>query len=182
MSLLKSPCWRTRWKKAPDLNIFVSTMGRVQYAHSNVITNGTDLDGYKAVFFHNEGPILVHDLVMRTFVGPRPEGMVIDHLDRNKHHNALTNLEYVTTGVNNQRAFENPERKSSGPARSHEVIATNTKDGTETTFKSKSDAARHFNTVAGTISYAVKTGRVGTTCDLVGYSFRMGDQEPPPRR
>ena len=164
------------WQKAPDVDIFVSTMGRVQNSRTGVVTNGVNLDGYRAVFFQS-GTILVHDLVMRTFVGPRPEGMVIDHLDGNKEENKLTNLEYVTSGVNNQRAIDQLQRKSSAPARSHAVIATNNKDGTDTTFESKSEAARHFETVAGTIGYAIQTGRVGTQGRLEGYSFRM-DREP----
>lgn len=42
----------------------------------------------------------VHKLVMWAFVGPRPEGMDIDHLDGNPHNNRLDNLTYETPALN----------------------------------------------------------------------------------
>ena len=45
----------------------------------------------------------VHSLVMKAFVGERPEGMDIDHKDSNRANNELVNLRYVTRkdNVNN---------------------------------------------------------------------------------
>ena len=40
-------------------------------------------------------------MVARAFIGPRPEGQGVRHLDDNKRNNALTNLVYGT-GVENQ--------------------------------------------------------------------------------
>lgn len=42
----------------------------------------------------------VHQLVMEAFVGPRPEGMVVAHLDGNKENNSLSNLIYCTPREN----------------------------------------------------------------------------------
>jgi hypothetical protein len=42
----------------------------------------------------------LHHLVAREFIGERPEGTVIDHIDRNKHNNAVTNLRYITQAEN----------------------------------------------------------------------------------
>lgn len=39
---------------------------------------------------------LVHDLVARTFLGPRPPGARIRHIDGNKLNNSVINLMYVT--------------------------------------------------------------------------------------
>ena len=167
------------WKAAPDVKIYVSSLGRVQYTSSHVISFGADLGEYKAVQFANGSTVLVHDLVLRTFVGPRAEGMVIDHLDGNKHNNALSNLEYVTTQVNNQRSHDTTvNRKSSAPARSLGVVAVSS-DGTETEFASYSAAARHFDVAIGRIEYAAKTGRVGTDA-LEGYTFRKATAEEEP--
>lgn len=42
----------------------------------------------------------VHYLVMLTFVGPRPDGMDINHIDENGLNNELSNLEYVSRSYN----------------------------------------------------------------------------------
>lgn len=47
-----------------------------------------------------------HDIIMRTFIGPRPIGMVIDHIDRDKTNNELSNLEYKSQSDN----IKNSER------------------------------------------------------------------------
>ena len=39
---------------------------------------------------------LFHQLVAQAFLGDRPEGLVIDHIDRNKLNNNVSNLRYIT--------------------------------------------------------------------------------------
>jgi len=38
----------------------------------------------------------IHSLIMAAFVGPRPKGMLIRHLDGNAENNSLNNLKYGT--------------------------------------------------------------------------------------
>jgi len=40
--------------------------------------------------------VLIHHLVANAFMGERPEGLVIDHIDRNPKNNRISNLRYVT--------------------------------------------------------------------------------------
>lgn len=48
--------------------------------------------------------VTVHSLVMLAFVGPRPAGLQINHIDGNKRNNFVGNLEYVTPGENMKHA------------------------------------------------------------------------------
>ena len=45
-----------------------------------------------------------HTLIALTWIGPRPEGMEIDHLNGDIHDWSTDNLEYVTPAENRKRA------------------------------------------------------------------------------
>lgn len=49
----------------------------------------------------------IHTLVCETFIGERPNGYVIDHIDRNKHNNRVDNLRYVTIKENRENVDKN---------------------------------------------------------------------------
>jgi hypothetical protein len=49
--------------------------------------------------------VKVHVLMMAVFVGPRPPGLVINHVDGNKHNNFLSNLEYCTNLENERHSL-----------------------------------------------------------------------------
>jgi len=46
--------------------------------------------------------IYIHQVVAKVFIGPRPDGMVIRHLDGNRHNNAVSNLTYGTPQQNHE--------------------------------------------------------------------------------
>lgn len=73
----------------------------------NIRRNGKSIDGsitnhgggYKYFQLQRDGKrknILFHHLVAKLFIGERPEGMVIDHIDRNSLNNNVNNLRYIT--------------------------------------------------------------------------------------
>ena len=44
--------------------------------------------------------LIIHHLVAEYFIGDRPDGLVIDHIDGNKTNNHVSNLRYITTKEN----------------------------------------------------------------------------------
>lgn len=54
--------------------------------------------------------ITIHSVVMLAFIGPRPDGMQIDHVDYNKKNNCLSNLRYCTPRQNMESVFKNKLR------------------------------------------------------------------------
>ena len=50
--------------------------------------------------------VKVHVLMMMTFVGPRPKGFVINHIDGNKENNKIENLEYCTNLENERHSLK----------------------------------------------------------------------------
>lgn len=55
--------------------------------------------GYYVTFVNIKGKVrrvMIHSVVAECWLGDRPDGMEIDHIDRNPHNNHYTNLRYVT--------------------------------------------------------------------------------------
>lgn len=103
---------REQWKIVPDHPDYeASTMGRVrrctasQRSSVGFILKPTTTGKYLAVSMDGN-TVSIHRIVARTFLGECPDGMQVDHLDSNKEHNCIQNLEYVTLGENIKRADE----------------------------------------------------------------------------
>ena len=56
--------------------------------------------GYEFICYKTRNIVYVHRLVYEVFKGEVPEGMEIDHIDRNKHNNNPDNLRVVTRAEN----------------------------------------------------------------------------------
>lgn len=68
-----------------------------------------DMRGYLGVvLMSNDGKFKirakVHALIAETFIGPRPEGAIVEHKNLNKHDNRVVNLEYISQRENVARA------------------------------------------------------------------------------
>lgn len=87
----------------------VSNYGRVMNKRIGRVLNGGN-KSYAFVNLNTEtGQITrsIHYLVMRAFVGPKPPGYEINHIDLNTRNNMLSNLKYVTHLENMRHASEN---------------------------------------------------------------------------
>jgi len=92
----------------------VSDLGRIRRIETQHILHARKgSTGYRSVHFKYKGrnkQRLIHHVVMEAFVGPRPEGMVVNHKDHDKTHNALSNLEYLTYSDNNRYSVRRGDR------------------------------------------------------------------------
>ncbi len=104
------------WRGIPGYESLyqASSLGRVRSFHTyNRKTPGYILkpilrkDGYLSIrlFQGRKGKtMLYHAIVAKTFIGPRPDGLVINHIDGDRTNNRPENLEYVTAGENLRHA------------------------------------------------------------------------------
>ena len=69
--------------------------GNYREVKGSILKNG---GGYRYFQTNRENKrtnYLFHHLVAKAFLGERPEGKVIDHIDRNSLNNNVSNLRYI---------------------------------------------------------------------------------------
>lgn len=104
---------REIWKPIPGyLNYKVSNLGRVKSIGENgmVLRPIRDTGGYLKVNLSEGGrrqEWKIHKAVMTAFVGERPRGLQVNHIDEDKTNNCLSNLEYVTPKRNANHGTRN---------------------------------------------------------------------------
>jgi len=102
------------WKEFSDCErrmYYVSNFGQVKSitkgkkgGKEKILKGRQSGKGYLSVRI-NEKNMPIHTLVAYAFLGSRPEGLEIDHIDRNKLNNRANNLRYVTSSENKQNTF-----------------------------------------------------------------------------
>lgn len=101
------------WKPFSD-TVEVSNHGRARKTIMSAVLDGLEQHeisyNYKIItvdalgylrFTANRKSIYLHHAVAQLFIGDRPEGLVIDHIDRDKNNNHVNNLRYCTVRENN---------------------------------------------------------------------------------
>jgi hypothetical protein len=76
----------------------ISNFGNLRRG-DKIINGSINNKGYKYFQVQREGKRinkLFHNMVAEQFIGPRPAELVIDHIDRNKLNNNISNLRYIT--------------------------------------------------------------------------------------
>lgn len=107
------------WRRLPVCEHYeVSSYGRIRSLDRWVNGKGGSLQMRRGVILkptlHHKGyrvvhvagrQYRVHQLVAMAFIGPCPDGMVVNHIDGNKENNTPSNLEYVTNSENVHHAY-----------------------------------------------------------------------------
>jgi hypothetical protein len=100
-----------RWAQVPGFEgrYDVSNLGRVRSwllgAGPRILRASPNRNGYPQLTLCLDGQRStpgVHKLVALAFLGPRPEGREVRHLDGNRLNSALVNLTYGTKAENSQ--------------------------------------------------------------------------------
>jgi hypothetical protein len=96
------------WYDVSSLGDVRSWRTRAKLCHRSpeprTLPTKNDAKGYRKVKLTH--PVLgkvmisVHHLVLAAFVGPRPHGLVCDHINANRSDNRVANLRWVTTAEN----------------------------------------------------------------------------------
>lgn len=98
-----------QWREIPEHPGYeVSDQGRVRSYRSRQghsqdtprLMSPKEVQGYMQIKLGRTRQAKVHTLMLETFVGPRPEGMVCRHLDGKPAHNVLENLCWGTLEEN----------------------------------------------------------------------------------
>lgn len=105
----------TTWRIIPDFPDYeASNTGKIRRATPSPHSHGCNelrplkmVRGYlKVILYRNKKRCqqYVHQLVLRAFAGPPPDGYVCNHKDGDRHNNHLDNLEWITVGDNIRHA------------------------------------------------------------------------------
>ena len=94
------------WRPVDHEGLYsVSSLGRVRSERRQLILRPQENNhGYLTVTLSNQKRRYVHHLVAEAFIGERPDGNQINHIDGDKQHNGASNLEYVTPKANGEHA------------------------------------------------------------------------------
>jgi hypothetical protein len=127
-----------RWKQIPSFPDYdVSDCGMVKRGNK-LLKQSENAKGYPRVQLSRNGKNwsrVVHSLVAEAFIGERPAGLQIRHLDGDKSNNDVSNLAYGT-------AAQNEADKAL-----HGTKAIGEKNGTHTKPESRPRGSGHSKTV-----------------------------------
>lgn len=87
--------------------------GRTRAYKSQVLAQYTDGKGYRKTTLKKNGEDYrahIHVLVAAAFYGPRPEGLVVRHLDGDNTNNRKSNLRYGTHAENSEDSLRHGTR------------------------------------------------------------------------
>jgi len=100
------------WKDIPGTPGYqASSLGRIRSINVLSLTPEKATGYVRASVLKNKGPkendrVFVHGLVARAFIGPKPEGLQVNHINGKRADNRIENLEYIKPVENVRHAFK----------------------------------------------------------------------------
>lgn len=94
------------WRPVPHASGYlVSSDGRVRGPRGRELKPHAVKGGYLRVTCRGRHR-LVHVVVAEAFLGPRPTGRQVNHIDGDKTNNGVSNLEYITPSENVRHSLD----------------------------------------------------------------------------
>jgi hypothetical protein len=82
----------------------VKVFSNSKHAKGRELSQFLNPSGYLRVKMNNKS-YEIHRIVAKFFIGERPEGLCVNHIDGNKLNNKPSNLEYITISENVKHAI-----------------------------------------------------------------------------
>ena len=106
---------------------------------------------------------LVHHLVAKAFLGDRPEGKVIDHIDRNPLNNNVSNLRYISQFENCYNRVGIKEEIPIYTENRHSLVCKLYRDNNKDKLKEKKK--EYYENNKETLLEKQKNNRIEVKCD-----------------
>jgi hypothetical protein len=117
------------WKTHPYYEMYqITPTGEVKDTRTGKIRKPHLARGYLRVNLRVNNAYkfeFIHALVAETYIGLRPEGLVVNHIDGNKVNNCVHNLEFVTYSENLKHAYRTGLKSNVGEKHSQAIFSNN---------------------------------------------------------
>jgi hypothetical protein len=117
---------KEKWKTIPDYNNYeISNFGQIRNKKKQILKKRILSSGYETIGIYL-APLVrkfhfVHRLVAQTFI-PNPENLAyVNHKDRNKSNNKVTNLEWINHSMNIKHCIETGRNTYKRPIRQYDL-------------------------------------------------------------
>lgn len=136
--------------------------------------------GYYTSFVNIKGKVIrvtMHKIVAECWLGEKPEGYEIDHIDRNTLHNHYTNLRYVTHSeqmknrVLGERIIRQATANCMAWVKKISIPVLLKKDGVEMRFDSKTQAANYIAEQTHSSSEGIRSRMKKKRSHILGYDI-----------
>lgn len=138
--------------------------------------------GYWATFVNIKGVctrVMIHRVVAECWLGPCPDGLQVDHIDRNSQNNDYRNLRYVTHSeqmknrVLSQRIIDQATKNITACRES--IMIPCIVNGKE--FESMTAAARYIGEKVGKSTESIRERLKKRRANVLGYNVTYGNAE-----
>lgn len=155
--------------------------GRKQSYEERIIVGYMSSNGYlmaRVQEVNKANTFTIHSLVAKAFLGDRPKGFIVNHIDGNKLNNDVENLEWTTYSENIRHAYKLKLRRSPNGGkyddkhpRSKPVLQFDLSGGLIKRWNSQREAARQLNTKQSKIHYACN-GLGASNYQAIGFIWK----------